>query len=95
MPAGPTHSWTRPEQALHTTSGCPKWPLEQVRNHLGRAFASVTTVSEGDLDNPPDGDDVPAWPGHQPPTGCGAPPNDRLTDQARLAGSRQLHTLAG
>jgi len=54
--------------ALRPVPSCPGWTLEQVPNHLGRVYAMVATVLQGDPDRPPDRDRIPSRPDGQPPT---------------------------
>lgn len=46
---------------------CPEWTLDDVPSHLGRVYAMVATVLEGDPDSPPDRERIPRRPEGQPP----------------------------
>ena len=46
---------------------CPGWTLEQIPNHLGRVYAMVATVLQGDPMSRPERDSIPSRPEGQPP----------------------------
>jgi uncharacterized protein (TIGR03083 family) len=46
---------------------CPGWTLEQIPNHLGRVYAMVATVLQGDSMSPPNRDKIPLRPEGQSP----------------------------
>jgi uncharacterized protein (TIGR03083 family) len=47
---------------------CPDWTLEQIPSHLGRVYAMVSTVLQGEPERPPDREKIPRRPEGQSPT---------------------------